>query len=599
MSPKQRPRTIHEDLKQRRYGKPSTTQRSTISRSRAVYTTLIPNYTIYNVRVPNEMIIQRFSNCGKYFICFGSLQDQVIVYHVKTCLCPRVLPTDPFNAFFQLHYKCKLPLPDGHLLCKDFCLLVDNYLVVVSSKVVYASYHHNRRFQNSLGNVTALNDYIFFSIDMTTGKLMDQYAISSDFIQLNHHASVCVYGQMLAILSLKHQSIQLILLDMQGTFFLLRTIGQFMYPDDELILSQQEQREAEFVLQHKRPKLQDPPHPSAHTSLLSSITDTFPANISPFVQPYLSHTPTPPEILSVIHQDPDDTAIPGIHTVLKTGSLESPTTCPRTDSPPPMFGSFQQAFLSKLFVMAQQRNDRGIALRQFHRNYNAYCDMKFWRIQYLDDSRLLIKMMPENAPLSPINEIASPLVLFVILNLKTFQIDDIFDQGSEKVVDLVLACANGLRGLAPSGVTWYGSTCADSQHARSMLRKQLYSWSCAKHGVYSEAIKRLSLDLPVVTQSYMESPYFDMSLFQLDEKLLSLPECKIKTHDVIKFYLASTQQLAFKINANITPHARANPYPFSRHHFPALLPHPSYPFIITKQYSTSGPPIVNFHVHKN
>lgn len=37
---------------------------------------------------------------------------------------------------------------------------------------------------------------------------------------------------------------------------------------------------------------------------------------------------------------------------------------------------------------------------------------------------------------------------------------------------------------------------------------------------YSEGIKRLSMELPIPCQSYMDCPYFDLNLFSFDEKLI-------------------------------------------------------------------------------
>ncbi|KAG0178315.1 acid phosphatase det1 [Apophysomyces sp. BC1034] len=344
-------------------------------------------------------------------------------------------------------------------------------------------------------------------------------------------------------MSIRHQAIHLFSIDLHGKFHLCQSIGWYLHYDDELLLARHGEAESDWI-QMKRQR----------------------TNSDFYVRPAVSAN------------------IPDCNNINSSS----------------MYSSFQQIVLSRLYRMAVSENDGGVALIQFYRNFNVYAGLKLWRMQLLSESKLLIKMVPESAIMSQPSDMSNQFAIFIILNLHTYVIEKLFDNSNEEVVKMFTKCADVLRGSPQDGSKWYSSTCSNNAAAKKILKKQLFTWSCAKHGSVSEAVKRLAVDLPRAPQSSIESPYFDLSLFSYDDKLVNAIDRPRTTPDILKFYSRQTGELAFKIDPNPAPVSsyRRNDIGLPRRCVVSLISHPIYPLIITKLQSAMRSPVVNFHVYK-
>ncbi|CAO3599613.1 unnamed protein product [Absidia cylindrospora] len=578
---------LYEQIKQRQIGLCGKGQRASFITTKAAYSELVPNYTIYKVQVPLHNIILQFTPDGRYLVCMSSISNMIYLYYLKTSIYPwsanNPAPSTEdeqlcFPLYFDLKYKQLIETSPGHNLCKDFCLVLSNrkYMILASS-----SSTNEPTSPRNLGTIDDLNDYTFYSIEVETGKSISQYNISSDFLRLNRNACVSVLGQMLAILSLKTQSIKLVLVDIHGYLHELRSIGQFLYSSDQLTVDLHEQRN----INGKRQK-QTAHYPRPRKARLD-YGGYLRLGSNNFVQASL--------LDRMWNGTMDDMTTGDDNTYWDDAGDEDYN--PRTA----LHGSFQQAFLSKLFRSYQKINDGGNAMRQFYRNFNVYANLKFWEIQFLDEQKLLIKMLPDNASVIA-NRVgaASPLVVFVVFNIQTSQIDEMFDQANERVVELFNDYANTILGTPPDGMVWLGSNCTHQAQSnpKSILQGHSHSWSCGNRGSRTDAIRRLAMELPIISQSYMDCPYFDQSLFTCDEKLVSpITSNPRSANEVIKFYSSITKQLKFKINPNPSCNERQVSTNLI-HQQPVMIPHPKYPFIITKQLSIYNSPTINFHVYK-
>ncbi|KAI8090005.1 De-etiolated protein 1 Det1-domain-containing protein [Halteromyces radiatus] len=585
---------LYDHIQKRQLRNGRKDKRISLLNARSVYTDLVPNHIIYKVHIPLDIHILRFTFDGKYLICLSKSSNKIILYYTKTCVYPWSATNNPlspaeeqfcFSHFFRLKYEQTVQVPTGHILCKDFCLVINsNYLVLASTKVLYATANGNPVYPSTLESFNVLIDYVFYSIDIESGQVVSQYKMPFDFLHINHHACVSVYGQVLSILSLKYQTIKLILLDVHGNFHELRSIGRFLNPDDELVIHRHQQQNQAYMLQKwKNLKKQALPKGAIETNDMDEAS---------------LHSPS-----SHLEDDVQglDSFITAARMDMTINSMMGGEQLDDDTDPWQVLIDFGIDVQLHRFCMSE--SDGGIASRQFFRNYNVYTRMKFWRLQFLDEQHILIKLAPDTATLTPKPDgtvvCSSPFMLFVIFNIETNQIDDLFDQSSEKVLELFKDYADTIQGRSPEGTVWFGSNCRNHPEAEAMLMKQVHSWSSSNQGSRKEAIKKLSMELPIPCQSYMDSPYFDLSLFAYDENLISPTDRKLKfANQIVKFYSSYHHQCMFKINPNPPPSDFESSENLSRR-LSIMIPHPSYPLIITKQYSSNNSPVINFHVYKS
>ncbi|KAF7732136.1 acid phosphatase det1 [Apophysomyces ossiformis] len=557
---RKRQKTIYEELKQRQSGQQSCSPRAAFASTRRIYASLTPNHTIYNVEIPFSSSVNRFTPDGKYLICFTPSQGGMQLYQLIRCVYPEDNmdnssqqedeDPDAFRRLFSLRYDRTLKLPEGHLLCKDFCLVIPdtNYMILASSKISLSEPSQTRQNPCSLDGPSILSDYVFYVVAIETGEVTDQYAFRDDYICLPQHSGVSLYHHIYAVMSIRHQTVHLFSIDHYGKLHLSQSIGWHLNYDDQLFLEQHWRTEATWI-QRKRHRTNE-------------------------------------GMRCIGGQDPGD----------MRGSDDIDSSC--------FYGAIQQIVLSKLYRMAISENDGGHTLVQFYRNFNVYASLKLWRIQLLSESKLLIKMIPESAILNQLTDISSQFAIFIVLNLHTRQIEKLFDNSSEEVVKLFTECAD-IRQCHSEQDTQKTAIYMELRKAWKVHKWMGLQLSANRSITFppsnSEALKRLAADLPRAPQSSIDSPYFDLSLFSYDDKLLNWVDRPRTTSDIIKFYSRKTGELAFKIDPNPAPASsyRRNDSSLSRRCALSLISHPVYPFIITKLQTAMRPPVVNFHVYKS
>ena len=79
---------------------------------------------------------------------------------------------------------------------------------------------------------------ICFNLAYISGVLCDRKQFKMDKMYLSHNQGLCLYGSVLAVLSVQQQTIHVFKVSPQGTLIQARTIGRFCYDDDEFFYSQ-------------------------------------------------------------------------------------------------------------------------------------------------------------------------------------------------------------------------------------------------------------------------------------------------------------------------------------------------------------------------
>ncbi|KAG0351836.1 acid phosphatase det1 [Podila minutissima] len=175
-----------------------------------------------------------------------------------------------------------------------------------------------------------------------------------------------------------------------------------------------------------------------------------------------------------------------------------------------------------------------------------------WRMQFLDESTMLIKFGKLDCVIGRQADSTFQTAFFVIYNIHTTQIQEVYDNASEDFLRIYESCADQFCAIAYSTAgphkRHYSSTCSNNIYTKDLLRKTQFGMRHARNGGSAQAVKRSLCVLPFSPQSFSDSPYFDLSLFSYDEKVISATDRQRPCQDFpIKFYLRDSGELKFKI----------------------------------------------------
>lgn len=76
-----------------------------------------------------------------------------------------------------------------------------------------------------------------FSLRLEDGVILDQRIFHNDYVNLAHSMGVFLYDDLLAIVSLRYQTIHILQIRDSGNLVDVRAIGEFCREDDELFLN--------------------------------------------------------------------------------------------------------------------------------------------------------------------------------------------------------------------------------------------------------------------------------------------------------------------------------------------------------------------------
>ncbi|KAG2177701.1 hypothetical protein INT44_008215 [Umbelopsis vinacea] len=586
---------LFHTLRQREIGGKGRGVQSATILTRQLYSAITPNETLYKVELPGGFLPRRFTPDGKARKPLTEPPSEINTSSQDDWQLK--LEDDNFSRYFQFLYHSEIVQEPRHSLCKEFCLVSSDhqYMILASSAPSRSAPGESRQYLCSLNSISALMDTIFYSVDMQTGQVVDTLCFQNDYILLPQHAGVSLFQNIFAVMSVQNQTIHLY--QIMGTGYLrkLRSIGWFNNEDEESLLRQHIAKETAFRENQESAMKMYEHHGLKRTASMADL-DQPPSHTMPY---FLPHRATSNSPRSTVSND----ALPVHELEDMSSALPDPTHADigdereqKYEEDPRLISGFRQKFMVYMFRQAASAKDSGVSLRHFYCNFDAFAQMKLWRIQLLSGNRILIKLNIVTQTSGRQTEASIQLAVYVVYNIAAAKVETVFDNSSTSVLEFYEEHADILRGVPHDGITWHGSTYTNSELTKDALKRHIYVWRYAKNGGRGEAMRRLALSFPQCPQSYLECPYFDQSMFSFDDKFVSsLDGPKSSLGSPIKFYARKGGRMKFKLDPNPMPFLTRRDSSTARR-FTTFIPHPTLPFIISKQHVMMRPTITQLRI---
>ncbi|CAG8660034.1 8217_t:CDS:2, partial [Dentiscutata erythropus] len=297
-----------------------------------------------------------------------------------------------------------------------------------------------------------------------------------------------------------------------GQFIDVQDIGWFNYDDDQLVLARYRDFDAQFRI-NKRTMV----NPILYKNATSEIMELDDEKLElPSLGPSLSV-----DSFSSLTDNrvPSDSFL-----ISRQNSIQSMPellSTPSTDKGAAPFSGIKQKLLTYLFKKAYDTDDGGLALRHFYQIFEQLSSLVMWKIQFIDESKFLIKFGNVDCVIGHHNDSASHTAFFVIYNFLTTEVISIFDNASEELLTECETLCEGFQQIAFNEPFSFNSIYSNNLYARENFKKHLYSVRHARNGGPFQAVKRVLASLPYGPQTCSESPYFDHALFAYDDKIIS------------------------------------------------------------------------------
>ncbi|GMQ07586.1 hypothetical protein CsSME_00051723 [Camellia sinensis var. sinensis] len=235
---------------------------TSIQRARRFYENLVPSCTIYDVECPDHSF-RKFTDDGQYLISFSRNHQDLIVYRptwlsfsCKDEDCDtRDLPSKAkkFESFFTQLYCVQLA-STSEFICKDFFIYIENNqfgLFATSTTQI----HDAPAAGGAIQGIPYIEKITFHLLRLEDGVILDERVFHNDYVNLAHSMGVYLYDDLLAIVSLRYQTIHILQIRDSGNLVDVRAIGEFCSEDDELFLNSNPQVPVNHVgngLQHNQ-----------------------------------------------------------------------------------------------------------------------------------------------------------------------------------------------------------------------------------------------------------------------------------------------------------------------------------------------------------
>ncbi|KDO77073.1 hypothetical protein CISIN_1g009458mg [Citrus sinensis] len=217
--------------------------------ARRFYENIVPSFTVYDIECPDHSF-RKFTDDGQYLISFSRNHQDLIVYRPMwlsfSCkeedCCRHDLPPKAkrFESFFTQLYSVTLA-SCNELICKDFFLSMEgNQFGLFATST--AQIHDAPTTGRAIQGVPFIEKITFHLLRLEDGVVLDEKVFHNDFINLAHNMGVFLYDDLLAIVSLRYQTIHILQVRDLGNLVDVRTIGSFCREDDELFLISNSQR---------------------------------------------------------------------------------------------------------------------------------------------------------------------------------------------------------------------------------------------------------------------------------------------------------------------------------------------------------------------
>ncbi|XP_043277563.1 DET1 homolog [Venturia canescens] len=230
--------------------------------ARQFYQNVFPNFTVVNVEKP-PCFLRKFSPDGRFLIAFSADQTSIEVYEYQGASAAADLLADlkgeyvghknddlTFhirNNIFRRFFKAKWivnVVQSNEQLNRECSLFTDDGRYVIAGSAAHIPDDLRPHFYQIYTNNEALTpnprspleDYSLHLVDLRGGKLCDSRHFKVDKIYLSHNQGLYLYKDILAVLSVQHQTIHIFQI-LDGMFINVRTIGRFCLEDDAYLVT--------------------------------------------------------------------------------------------------------------------------------------------------------------------------------------------------------------------------------------------------------------------------------------------------------------------------------------------------------------------------
>ncbi|XP_046469858.1 DET1 homolog [Neodiprion pinetum] len=230
--------------------------------TRQFYQNVFPNFTVVNVEKP-PCFLRKFSPDGRYLVAFSSDQTSVEVYEYRGASAAAALLVDCngeyvghkndertfrirssiFNQFFKAKWIVNVA-QSNEQLNRECSLFTEDGRYVIVGSAAYIPDELRPHFYQIYSNNEALTpnprspleDYSLHLVDIRTGRLCDSRQFRVDKIYLSHNQGLYLFKDILAVLSVQHQTIHIFQV-LDGMFINIRRIGRFCFEDDGYLVT--------------------------------------------------------------------------------------------------------------------------------------------------------------------------------------------------------------------------------------------------------------------------------------------------------------------------------------------------------------------------
>ncbi|GAV69101.1 Det1 domain-containing protein [Cephalotus follicularis] len=508
--------------------------------ARRFYENLVPSCTIYEVECPDHSF-RKFTDDGQYLISFSRNHQELIVYRPtwlsysckKEDCNTHVLPSKArkFESFFTQIY-CVSLASSNELICKDFFLYMESNqfgLFATSTSQIQDAPATGGAIQG----VPSIEKITFHLLRLEDGVILDEKVFCNDFVNLAHNMGVFLYDDLLAIVSLRYQTIHILQIRDSGNLVDVRAIGSFCREDDELFINSSVQC---IAIPDKSKTHQLHGNHMAH----SIQTD----------QPY-----------------PENLFLSGI----------------------------KQRLLSFIFrAIWNEETDQILRVqclkKKFYFHFQDYLDLIIWKVQFLDRHHLLVKFgSVDGGPQVSRNADNHPS-FFAVYNMETTEIVAFYQNSADELYQLFEQFCDHFYATSRNSLNMnLLSSHSNNIHALEQLRSIKN-----KANSFPQFVKKMLASLPFGCQSQSPSPYFDQSLFRFDEKLISATDRHRQSTDHPIKFISRRQPCTLKFK--IKPGPDAGSVDSRTKKISSFLFHPFLPLALSIQHTMFlQPAVMNIH----
>ncbi|KAI0557334.1 De-etiolated protein 1 Det1 [Gracilaria domingensis] len=389
----------------------------------------------------------------------------------------------------------------------------------------------------------------FYLLEVSTGVVADRFVILDDYVRFASHEGVHFYGDMLCILSMRHQLLHIVKIqETLGKLTEERCIGAMCDRDDYQVIARARGAQNSYVAQRQQRTHSASQQPSLSNQSQNSERDRNVPDPVPAPAPDAEDDDeNQPE-----HNKPKETG-------LGNGMLKD---------------TFDVRLMRRLLVYVYRRmNSEGNA-SLFYRHIGQYSLLVMQKAQFLDDGHLLIRLESFNGSehgTQQQNVLARETCFFVVYCMSITRIINLFENRSIQLLRTIHMYREDFVGdeMEAASLPPVRNSVLDEQDGRerpganegSAPRRNgtnervERSWtdSANRRGT-SDRVRRTRLELsriPVSKQVRMVSPYLGRSLLSYNPERSNVLTARrfapAKDLGSVKFMSAETGELRFKL----------------------------------------------------